>query len=169
MAHYLYRRHRLCARDIVPHKSMKKPSLIDLLGLILNLVVFALLVATLHAQVPSAPTGLRIVAATADSPIDYPIDSVIPVPVTGTNGKFLAYWYPPSYIPHTNLIGNQLIPTRWAPEVSADGVNWMGSRNEFAYLPLRGIRVMNQACPTCLHFIEVYDATERVRIRLVAY
>jgi len=115
------------------------------------------------AQVPLAPTNLRVVAATTD----YPIGSIIPVPVVSTNGQFVAYWYSPPYITRTNIIYHQPIATKWIPEVSADGANW-AVRNECVQLQLRAVRALNQPCLTCLHFTEV-AATDQVRIRLVSY
>jgi hypothetical protein len=118
------------------------------------------------AQVPLAPTNLRVVAA---EPTTYPVGSIIPVPVTPTNGQFVASWYSPPYIPRTNTVFVQPFATFWITEVSTDGVNWAGFRTECVYLPPREVRALSQPCPTCLHFTEVYNATDQVRIRLVSY
>jgi len=99
--------------------------------------------------------------------------SIIPVPVTPTNGQFLACWYSPPFIPRTNNIYVQPVATFWLPEVSTDGVNWTANQSEVVYLPSRETRTSNQEqgqlCLDCLHFIAVYNQTDQVRIRLVAY
>jgi len=118
---------------------------------------------TAMAQVPFAPTNLRLTAIT-----DLPVGSVIPVPVQFTNGQFIAYWYSPPYIWRTNNIYVQPLATKWVPEVSTDGVNWTGFINECVYLPPRAVRAPRQPCLTCLHFTEV-SAADQVRIRLVGY
>jgi len=124
-----------------------------------------LALATMQAQVPSAPAGLSVSIA-SDTPL--PVGSIIPVPVVSTNGQFIAYWYPPPFVQRTNIsVWIQPIATTWLPEVSTDGVNW-GRRSEGIHLPPRAIRSLGQPCLTCLHFTEV-NATEQVRIRLVAY
>jgi len=95
--------------------------------------------------------------------------TIVPVPVISTNGQFIAQWYSPPYIVRTNVAWYQPIATMWVVEASPDGVNWTGFRSECVYLQPREIRALNQPCLTCLHFIEVQNATEQVRIRLVAY
>ena len=124
-----------------------------------------LALATMQAQVPSAPAGLSVSIA-SDTPL--PVGSIIPVPVVSTNGQFIAYWYPPPFVQRTNIsVWIQPIATTWLPEVSTDGVNW-GRRSEGIHLPPRAIRSLGQPCLTCLHFTEV-NGKEQVRIRLVAY
>jgi len=119
---------------------------------------------TAMAQVPSSPTNLRVSAAT-----DLPVGSIIPVPVTPTNGQFVAYWYSPPYVQRTNASNwIQPIANAWIPEVSTDGANWVMTHNEGIYLPPRAVRALGQPCLTCLHFTEV-NAAQQVRIRLVAY
>jgi hypothetical protein len=111
------------------------------------------------------PMSVRvIVSVTATAP-----GSVIPVPVVSTNGQFLAYWYSPPYIQRTNSIGNQPIATMWVPEASTDGLSWTGLGSECVHLPARADRALKQPCLTCLHFVEVKNATDQVRIRLVSY
>ena len=116
------------------------------------------------AQVPGAPTNLRIATSTVTG-------SIVPVPVTQTNGQFIASWYPPPSIERTNANAFfQPIANYWLTEVSIDGgASWAGGASETVLLPPREVRALRQPCSTCLHFITVNSATDQVRIRLVAY
>jgi hypothetical protein len=98
--------------------------------------------------------------------------TIIPVPVTLTNGQFIAYWCSPSWIPRTNTAPIQPVATIWIAEVSTDGVSW-AQRSDGIYLLPRAARTLSEEqhslCLTCVHFVEVNNPTDHVRIRLVAY
>lgn len=95
--------------------------------------------------------------------------TIIPVPIVATNGQFVAQWYQQPSVERTNSnIFVQPIANYWLPEVNVDGQNWVGFRSELVLLPPRSIRPARQPC-ACLHSIEVVNATDQVRIRLVSY
>jgi len=128
-------------------------------------VIILLLVCltTLAQSPPAAPQNLRLVGLSA-------VGDIVQVPVVSTNGQFVAFWYSPPYILRTNAsIYVQPVATLWIPELSSDGINWTNSRSQLVELPLREIRALGQPCYSCLHSIEVQNATDQVRIRLVAY
>lgn len=126
--------------------------------------ILILIAITAMAQVPSAPQNLRIETA-------LPVGSIVAVPVTPTNGQYVASWYSPPYVERTNANAYfQPIANYWLTEVSTDGgANWASGASETVLLPPREVRALRQPCSTCLHFITVNSATDQVRIRLVAY
>src|SRR4030095_4579689 len=124
------------------------------------LIPLLICLSALAQSPPAAPQNLRVVTSSV-------VGDIVGVPVISTNGQLIACLYSPPYIQRTNI--NQSIATAWIPEVSTDGVNWLGVRSEFVLLPPREIRALRQPCLTCLHSIEVSNATDQVRIRLVAY
>lgn len=122
----------------------------------------------LLAQVPAAPTNLRVSSVTADADIVY-------IPVVQTNGSLVAYWYNPPYIIRTNwhpLVQSEA--TMWVPEFSTNGVTWSQCANQLATLPERSVRELNQPCLDCLNMTETGSGwlgtnIWQVRIRRVAY
>ena len=127
-------------------------------------ILFLVAFTALAQSPPAAPQNLRLASVSAAA-----VGDIIPVPVFATNGQFMAVYYTPTYILRTNwYVYAQPIANIWMPEFSTDGVVWSPA-NDLVYLPSRETRALNQPCTTCLHFTEVFSASDQVRIRLVAY